>query len=289
MVSIDLEKWKRLSELGNRDKTKKAFECISVLGVEAVLIKGWVNSRFYDTDHVRTYTDVDIAISPSSDEYTKSIIRKTNYPGIIIDLHIGLRHLDKLSWSELFKRSYITELDGTPIRILADEDNLRITSVHWLIDGGINKEKLWDIYYLVKNRRASFDWETCLNSNGPVRRTWVNAAIATARDFLELDVSALPKEIRNFRLPKWYLRTLEKEWKRGPYSRRILSAVVMRPKLLAEQIYRRFPPNPIAATIEVEAPIDESWRPPVQLRSLLNKVGPFAKGVWRRMGENRGY
>ena len=287
MVTIDANKWGRIANIANEERTSKAFNYFSSQGIECLLLKGWACSRFYDTNRIRTYTDVDIACSPASADLAMSLFREFRIRGVSVDLHIGMRNLDKLSWEDLYSHSYSVELDGEPIQVLSDEDNLRLTAVHWLTDGGVNREKLWDIYYLVKNRPMNFDWDRSLNSNGPIRRTWVEAAIATARIYLDLDMSGVPIEAKNFQLPKWYTRTLEKEWKRGPYSRRILSAVVTRPKLFAEQVYRRFPPNPIAATIDVEAPIDETWRGPAQLRSLYKKAGPFAKGIARRMNYGR--
>jgi hypothetical protein len=195
--------------------------------------------------------------------------------------------LDTLSFNELFSRSYEVELEGVPIRVLADEDNLRITAVHWLTDGGVNKEKLWDIFYLVKNRKNDFDWVRCLESNGPIRKTWVLAAIATARDHLELDVTDLPGEAREFKLPKWYRHTLEKEWRLGPYTRRILSTVIMRPGLLFEQLRRKLPPNRIAATIDTETFIDDSSRLPAQMRSLTKKGLLFTHGLKKRLTYSR--
>jgi hypothetical protein len=283
MVTIDATKWGRIANVANEERTKRAFQYFSTHGIEPLLLKGWACSRFYDAGHIRTYTDVDIVCSPKSGDLALSLFREYQLPGFAIDMHIGMRNLDTLSWDELYRRSYSVELNGESIRVLSDEDNLRVTAVHWLTDGGVNREKLWDIYYLVKNRSKNFDWDRSLGSNGLIRRTWVEAAIATARDYLDLDMSGVPGDTRKFRLPKWYIRTLDKEWKRGPYSRRILSAVVTRPKLFAEQVYRRFPPNPVAATIDVEAPIDETWRAPIQFRSLYKKTGPFAKGIARRM------
>src|SRR5690606_32199325 len=90
-------------------------------------------------------------------------------------------------------------------------------------------------------------------------------------------------DVQNFKLPAWYKKTLEKEWERGPYVRRVMSSVITRPRLLLEQLHRRFPPNPIAATIDTETPIDNSSRIPAQIKSLMNKVGPFARGLGRRL------
>jgi hypothetical protein len=256
-------------------------------GVQPVVVKGWSIARFYDENVGRPSTDIDLAIDPADEAVARATIALGSARSLAIDLHLGLRGLDTLPWNQILEHSYIAYLDGTPIRVLADEDNLRVTAVHWLTDGGVNKERLWDIYYLVKNRKASFDWERCLESNGPIRKTWVMAAITTARDHLNLDVSGLPEEAQKFQLPDWYNRTLEKEWERGPYIRRVMSSVITKPKLLIEQLQRRFPPNQIAATIDTETPIDNSSRIPAQVKSLMNKVGPFARGIGLRLTYKR--
>lgn len=256
-------------------------------GLEPIVLKGWSIARFYDSDAFRPSTDIDLAIDPSTDVIAKDIFKTGFALNTPIDLHLGFRHLDLLPWTEIFENTYTVELDGVPIRVLADEDNLRVTAVHWLTDGGVNRERLWDIYYLVKNRKSDFDWERCLESNGPIRKTWVMAAIATARDHLDLDFSGLPDDVQNFELPTWYEKTLEREWERGPYVRRVMSAVVSKPKLLFEQLQRRFPPNRIAATIDTETPIDTSSRIPAQVKSLTKKVAPFARGIGRRLTYKR--
>ncbi|MDI1241981.1 MAG: hypothetical protein PSX80_08695 [bacterium] len=274
------ELWLKLAQVANDQMVAATFRRTSDLAL--ILIKGWSISRFYDSGHIRVSNDVDLIFCPRDEATVSEVIANLDLP-VAIDAHFGPRHLDILPFENLFERSYTVQLNGVPIRVLADEDNLRITAVHWLTDGGVNREKLWDIYYLVKNRKEGFDWERCLESNGPIRKTWVMAAIATARDHLDLDVSGLPEEVREFKLPRWYEQTLEKEWRLGIYPRRILSTVVFRPKLLIEQLRRKLPPNRIAATIDTETLIDDSSRIPAQVESLTKKVGPFARGLGRRI------
>ena len=287
MASLDESKWQQLSNIAHQRKLAMVFSSSSLRDNRPILIKGWSVGRFYSEGHFRVCNDVDL-IFPESDQDMLSTTLGDLSSVAAIDAHFGPRHLDKLSFEELFAGSYEVELDNIPIRVLSDEDNLRVTAVHWLTDGGVNKERLWDIYYLVKNRRPDFDWDRCLNSSGIVRRSWVIAAIATASDHLGLDVSELPIAVREFQLPSWFQRTLQKEWERGIYTRRILSTVLTKPKYLLEQLNRKLPPNPIAATIETERPIDDTSRMPAQVGSFMKKVGPFARGVGRRIADSLG-
>lgn len=282
-MEVEDNRYSVILSAANRQRTIAAYRAVSERWEHALLIKGWALARHWD--RIRDYSDVDVVLPPGS--FLRAPLNSLDVLGATVDLHYGLRSYDTLPWSDILNHSYIVDLDGVPIRVLADEDNLRVTAVHWLTDGGVNKERLWDIYYLVKNRKADFDWERCLESNGPIRKTWVMAAIATARDHLDLDVSGLPEEAQNFQLPAWYKKTLSKEWERGPYIRRVMATVITKPKLLIEQLQRRFPPNPIAATIDTETPIDNSSRIPAQLKSLTNKVGPFARGLGRRLTYKR--
>lgn len=280
-LSVTEDDWVRLAVLADRKKVLEVFRVLSSGELSPILLKGWSVARFYDAGRIRLGTDIDL-LFPEAHLELNDVLGEVS-SGTAIDAHFGPRHLDTLSFDDLFARSYEVDLDGVPIRVLADEDNLRVTAVHWLTDGGVNKEKLWDIFYLVKNRNAAFDWERCLDSNGAVRKTWVLAAIATARDHINLDVSSLPTEAQTFHLPKWYNRTLEKEWNRGIYARHKLSNVLTQPKVLFSQLRRRFPPNPIAATIDTETPIRDTSRLPAQIKSLVKKAGPFARGVVGRL------
>jgi len=281
-ASDTVDKWKSLSQLANRKRTALSFEKLSAAGLDPILLKGWSVERFYDDGQYRISTDIDLLFKEKAAKQLDNCLTGLR-SFAVIDQHFCPFHLDKLGFDELFTKSYTVELDGVPVRVLADEDNLRVNCVHWLTDGGVNKERLWDIFYLVKNRRQDFEWERCLDSNGPIRRTWVMAAIATARDVLGLDVSGLPAEVKEFELPAWYEQTLAREWRLGVYPRRVLSAVIFRPALFFEQLRRKLPPNPIAATIDTETPIDDTSRIPVQIKSLTKKAGSFARGLGRRI------
>ncbi len=247
----------------------------------AVAIKGWAIARYYPDTRLRSYTDIDLAVSSDDFKTAAALLQTRELEQFNVDLHKGLRDRDTLDWADLLARTYTVDLNGVQIRVLSEEDNLRVTAAHWLIDGGVYKERLWDIYYLVQNRKKDFDWSRCLYAAGPIRTSWVIAAIAAARDYLSLDVSDLPDEIRQFELPTWFKKVIEREWTRGPYLRIPLWMCIRKPRTFIEQIRRRFPPNSIAATTDTEGVIDATSRIGFQVRSMIKKVRPFLSGMIR--------
>ena len=274
------EKWHLIQQKALTLCLASIFDEFRISSIDAICLKGWSVARFYPEGRIRSYNDIDLVVANRDYEKALELVRKGQFSGIAIDLHRGIRDRDTLSWEQLFSRSYLTQLHDAEVRVLGDEDNLRITSTHWLIDGGEFKEKLWDIFYLVSNRREVFDWDRCLNAAGPTRRTWVLAAVATARDYLGLNVSGLPREFTEFELPSWYKETLERKWVREPMLRIPLLSCWKRPDLLVQQIQRGFPPNPIAATTDTEGAIDHTARWPYQLKSIKKKLinaSPFAR------------
>ncbi|MGD9627983.1 MAG: nucleotidyltransferase family protein [Pyrinomonadaceae bacterium] len=277
------DRWAIIDSKAKEYRLCSLFRSFQEHSIDAIAIKGWSLGRFYPGHRPRAYSDIDVSVQPENYLKARELLSSLNI-NVVVDLHSGLRTLDTREWSTLFSRSYTVTLNNIDVRVLGDEDNLSVTATHWLIDGGINKDRLWDIYYLVVNRTEKFDWDTCLNANGPVRRSWVLAVIATARDYLALDVSELPRDVQQFELPSWYRQTIEKEWHRGLYMRVPFRFALKDPRLLLEYVYRRFPPNPIASTIEVERTIDKSTRFGTQFQSLKKKGLAFVKQISAKKG-----
>lgn len=274
-------RWLTIDRKAKEETLCRVFAEFERTGIDLIAIKGWTIARRYPVTRFRSYTDIDVAVCPDDFVEAKALLESSELRKFNIDLHEGLRDRDTLDWADLLARTYTVDFNGVKIRVLSDEDNLRVTAAHWLIDGGVFKDRLWDIYYLVQNRKASFDWSRSLEAAGPIRKSWVIAAIAAARDYLSLDVSDLPDEIRQFELPSWFKKVIIREWDRGPYLRVPLWMCIGRPKILFEQFRRRFPPNAIAATTDTEVMIDASSRIGFQVRSMIKKVRPFAAGLGR--------
>lgn len=260
-------------------KVEKAWKRFADAGFKPILIKGWAASRFYDEPADRNFNDVDLAFAPEEYSAAEKFLAEQNTLEAI-DLHNGMRHLDTLDFGTLYKNSQMIECGSVSVRVPRPEDHLRILCVHWLNDGGARRERLWDIYYAVKNRPADFDWDACLNVVSRVRRRWIVCTIGLAHKYLELDVKDTPiaSEIEN--IPRWLVKAVEKEWR---------SEIFIRPlyfllgdwKTFWQQLKKRIPPNPIQATIEMEGDFDRFPRFYYQLGDVFYRFPPFIKRILR--------
>jgi hypothetical protein len=279
--SIDADrKWLLLMKRRFELKIATAFDHFRNTGIEPLLLKGWVTSRAYPELEPRAYTDIDLAVSSIDYETAQKLLELPEIRTLSIDLHKEVRHLDTLPWAELFARSEIVGIGGTDVRIPCPEDHLRIVCVHWLNDGGASKERLRDIYYAVANRPKEFDWERCLGCVSETRRKWVITAIGLAHRYLDLYIDDLPFANEARHIPAWVERTLKKEWQ-SDTQLLPLHTSMRRPRVLIQQIKKRIPPNPIQATIAMEAPIDDSWRLPYQLGNTVQRLFPSIRRITR--------
>jgi len=251
-------------------------------GFEPILIKGWAAARLYPKPFRRQYVDIDLAIAPRKYEEAVAFSRASRFSAAI-DLHKGLRHLDTLDFEDLFSNSVLKKCGDTNIRILREEDHLRVLSVHWLNDGGAYKEKLWDIYHAVANRSASFDWERCLMSVNPKRRRWIACAIGLAHLYLGLEIGDTPVAREAKDIPRWLVKAVEKEWKDEVKLTEFYFSQYKRPEFW-QQLRKRLRPNPIQATIELEGKFDETPRFFYQCANVLTRS---VASVKKRFGQQK--
>ena len=257
-------------------------------GFAPILIKGWAAAKLYPKPYVRSFTDVDLIVSPDcyDDALKFSFGLKNHLP---VDLHCGARHLDKLSFEELFSDSLLVDCGRTKIRVPRHEDHLRILCVHWLTDGGADRERLWDIYYGVVNRPEDFDWVRFLDAAGARRRRWLICALGLTEKYLGLDLSGSPVGKETQDLPVWLVRAVEREWASG-VRLLPLNFFLNDKKLLWKQIKKRLPPNPIQATIDLEGDFDDKPRIGYQLRDIFLRIKPSVKRIGqtlRRLASSR--
>lgn len=260
------------------EQAASVFSALRSVSVEPILIKGWAVACYYPF-YSRQYSDIDICVAPEDYEKALEVIKEANLP---VDLHCGLRHLDSLDWEELFSNSVLIDTEKGTIRVLSEEDHLRILCIHWLTDGGVNRERLKDVYYLIRGRRRDFDWKKVFDVVERKRREWVEVVIGIADIYFDLqsELAASPVEDARKKVPSWMIKFLEKQWKN---CERIipLHLCLHDYKLFLRQLSLRFPPNPINAMIEVNGSLTDS-----RVRVLLYQTGSFFKrffGFLRRL------
>lgn len=259
---------------------KEVFERLNSLGIDSILIKGWAAARYYNDPLDRNPGDFDVMLPPG--RITDSVRAVTDRFPPDIDLHFGPRHLDTLSFEELFERSESVEIDGLAIHVPCREDHLRMLCVHWLTDGGERKDRLWDIYWAVKSRPREFDWEKCLDVVSKRRRDWVICTIGLAHRYLDLPIDDLPFSEEAKNLPQWFPKAIEKRWKKG-VAHLPIHRLLTQPKALFQQLKKRFPPNPVMATITMEGDIRARTRFRYQIGHILKQSAPSLRRIVRRL------
>lgn len=272
---VDANKWLTLNKRVQESYIAVAIDMFRQQGVEPILIKGWAAARNYPIDRHRNLGDIDLTVSPSDYDRARGLAQK---PELLIDLHCGLRHLDSLDWDDLFERSRLVDLNGTAVRILCDEDHLRVLCTHWLVDGGQYRDKLWDIYYAVDRRHADFDWSRCLDRVEPHRRRWVICVIGLAHRYLGLGIDDLQFADEARDLPRWLTKCVEREWHRSGRLEPVLSST-RDVTLFLNQVRRRLPPNPIRCTIEENGDLYGGWRWWYQLKVLTRRSIQFVRDL----------
>lgn len=270
--------WDLLARKVQRITTARAVSIFRTYGIDGVVIKGLAAHLSYPDHHFRNSVDVDIAASPTEDMVALAAVSSANVD-INIDLHRGLRHLDTVAWDDLFENSRLIDIDGTLIRMLRPEDHLRVLCVHWLNDGGANRERLWDVYYAVANRPADFDWDRCLNIVSATRRRWIICAIGLAHKYLDLNIDDLHFADEAKDLPRWLIKTVEKEWA-SDVRLMPLQMFLDDRKQLWKQVKKRIPPNPIESIIETEGSFDSRFRIHYQIIAGTKRLWPSIGKFW---------
>lgn len=228
-------------------------------GIEPILIKGWAAAQAYPKPEQRRFTDIDFLVSASEYEPARRLLKK-NAVGIEIDLHREARRLDTVAYEDLFLNSVLKPCGDMEVRVLRPEDHLRVLCVHWLRDCGQYRHRLWDIRYAIENRPPNFDWKRFLDTISRTRRRWIVCTIGLTHKYLGLNLEGTPFEEEDLKkLPRWLTETVEREWKEQIFLAPLGESRRDRKKLL-EQLKKRFPPNAIRATIDLEGEFDDKPR-----------------------------
>jgi len=253
----------------------KVWQRFESAGFNPILIKGWAVAVYYPNPWEREFVDADLVFAPGEFSAAEEFVRGQRFE-IQVDIHCGPRHLDSLSFEKLWENSVIKQCGGATVRVLSEEDHLRVLCIHWLNDGGADRQRLWDIVNTIEYRSPDFDWEKCLGVINSKRRRWVVCAIGVAYKYLGLKLinTPLDKEIQN--LPKWLIRSIEKEWA-DDVRLFPLESYRYDKKGMWKQIKKRFPPNAVTATILMEGDFDRYPRFIFQYANLVSRLIPLLK------------
>ena len=274
-------RWNLLQRKAAEVRALKAFSIFRSRGIEPILIKGLAAAQFYPISKARESIDMDLAVSAADFKAADAIARSAEMTGLAVDLHRELRHLDTPSWDDLFENSRLLQFDGGDICVLRPEDHLRVLAVHWLTDGGANKERLWDIYYIIENRAADFDWDRFLNVVDARRRRWLTCAVGLAHRYLGLDLAGTPVEDEARDIPDWIIKTVEGEWA----SETPLKPIEVSLGSLGEfttQIRKRMRPNPIWSTVIMNGSFDAKTRFFYHIGTLFRRIMPSYRRITGR-------
>ena len=278
----DPARWGLIKSKATAARACLVFTLFREKGIEPILIKGLAAARSYPEGQFRDSVDMDIAVAALDFDIAKHVVESNAAKGLAIDLHRELRHLDTVDWTNLVANSALIDFDSGTIRVLSPEDHLRVLCVHWLTDGGANKDRLWDIYYAVTNREPDFDWDRFLNVVDQKRRRWLICTLGLAQRYLDLDLTGTPIEREVMDIPAWLINAVEKEWSSDTPLWPLFSSIHDR-KLFIAQIKKRLPPNPVTATVLVNGSFDAKTRFFYQIGTIFVRIGPSIVNITKNL------
>ncbi len=280
-VVLNDNRWNLLQSKVQERQIARVFSTFNEAGLSPILIKGYAAGLNYPENISRSSVDIDLSFSADEFDVAKMLYSQNRVEGAFVDFHDEFDHLDSLPWETLFERTELRTLDGVKIRLLSPEDHLRIMCVHWLVDGGERKDKLWDIYYAVENRKPDFDWGLCLGGIPENRRQYVEFAIGVAHIRFGLDISDLSFRETAENVPKWVLKVVSKAWK-DDTQLVPLRLVRRNRKQFVVQLRKRVPPNAITATVLEGGNLDSPIRFHYQIRNMVRRTYADSKKVFKR-------
>jgi hypothetical protein len=246
--------------------------------LEPILVKGWAIARHYPAKGLRPYGDIDLILHPKDRTKALEVMQSPEGRKYYGDFdHEELEKLDEQTLDDLFAHSQLVKLGETEIRVMGDEDHLRFLCIHLLRHGAWRPLWLCDIAIAVESRKADFDWQRCLGKDKN-QADWVTCTIRLAHELLGADIRNTPAE--NKTLPKWFVPTVLQQWEHPRLGDHTPPELIMtslrRPAHIVKAIRERWP-NPISASIRMNAPFNECPRLPFQVANYAKDTASFAK------------
>jgi hypothetical protein len=258
-------------------------------GIEPVLMKGWAIARLYPDCALRPYGDIDLCVPPEQFGKAEGILERLGeHENHFVDLHNGFTKLTRESWDELFERSQLVGLGEEKIRVLSDEDHLRVLCLHLLRSGACRPLWLCDVALVLESRAPDFDWDICLTRDRR-QADWIACTIGLAHHLLGVEIEDTPVAERAKRLPRWLVPAVLRQWDRCRNSRAAGMALptlltnISQPKKVFNELYARWD-NPVRSTVALRGQFNECPRLPYQLAELMAHSPEVPKqlaSMWR--------
>lgn len=283
----------RLAARLHEQEIRKVVSLLRNEGVEPVLVKGWAVARMYPDSGLRPYGDIDLCVAPDQFHKGREILKRlASVEGHFVDLHYGFTKLHGLQkwharhrshhkpdanatvvWNELYKRSRLVDLGEDKIRVLSDEDHLRVLSLHLLRSGSWRPLWLCDVALVLEARTPGFDWNICLGQDK--RETdWIACTIGLAHQLFDVDVENTPVAERARNLPRWLVPAVLRQWSRCRNSHAAGTAIptllsgMNQPRKVINELYVRWD-NPVRSTAALRQRFNNWPRWPYQLAELI--------------------
>ncbi len=306
----------RLSARVHENEIANIFARLRDAGIEPVLVKGWAIARRYPDPGLRPYGDIDICVRPDQYEDAQAALKYfESVDGHYVDLHQGIdsvgrgnvekrlrianrelrsgkrrrktdgsgvtgRRSPVSRWHEIFARTQLVPLNDIHVRVLSDEDHLRVLCHHFLLSGAWRPLSLVDIAVMIENANCE---SRIAKPEQAVRakrdENWTNAVVALAQDLLganpQFGIRDSQFAIRN--LPAWLKPAVLRQWGRcqNPSTQRGTLPTLMKlrsqPREMFREIYARWD-HPIRSTAALEGRFNTWPRAPYQVIDHLMRM-----------------
>jgi hypothetical protein len=277
----------RLAARAHEREIKHVISLLRAEGIEPVLVKGWAIARLYPDVGLRPYGDIDLCVRPDQVKRAQRVLeRLAKVAEHFVDLHDGFAKLNlersdlspvlsEALWNELCQRSRLADLGEEKIRVLSDEDHLRVLCLHLLRSGAWRPLWLCDVALAVESRGPDFNWDVCL-SRDQLKTDWIACTIGLAHQLLGVDVEDTPVSERAKRLPRWLVPAVLRQWSlcRNPdavgMALPTLLHALAEPRKIFRELYARCD-QPVRATITLRGRFNDWPRSPYQLAELIKR------------------
>ena len=260
------------------------FLLLEAACVDALLVKGWVAGRAYTEQGLRPTGDIDLYVPPSQYQKAKDVLSSPEGRRFWVDLHEGFGELGEGDAVELYERSKFLSVGKARVRVLCEEDGLRLLCFHLLRHGAWRPLWLCDVAAGFESRAEGFDWERFF---GRSRRgaNWVLSTLGLAESLLGAHVEGTHASGAARRLPRWLVPCVLARWARPFATEQVplrhhapMRAYLRHPRGLLKDLRRRWP-GPVEATIAARGRFGRLPRWPYQLAHCFTRAAHFLNGT----------